>query len=109
MRPAGAARILLVLSVSALLHAQLARPPYAITSARVVTAPGKMIEGAMIMVRDGIVEYVGPTLPVPRDMRVYDASGLTIYPGLIDAATHYGFPALPPGAAVGAIRPTGPA
>ncbi len=87
----AAALLLLVISTNPA-TAQLARPPYAITNAKVVTAPGKTIENATILVRDGIIENVGTNLTIPPDMRIFEASGVTVYPGLIDGATHYGFP-----------------
>ncbi|MDZ4797219.1 MAG: amidohydrolase family protein [Bryobacteraceae bacterium] len=80
-----------LLALCALVHAQSVRPNYAITNAKVVTTPGKTLDSATILVRDGLIENVGPNLAIPPDARVYDAKGLTIYPGLIDAATNYGF------------------
>ncbi len=72
-----------------------AAPPYAITNARIVTAPGKTIERGTIVLRNGLIEAVGANLAIPPDARVFDASGLTVYSGLIDAATHYGFAPIP--------------
>jgi len=84
----------ILLAASALAaHAQAVRPPYALTNAKVVVAPGKTLNSATILVRDGLIEAVGENLAVPPDARIYDAKGLTIYPGLIDAASHYGFAA----------------
>ncbi|MBC8167356.1 MAG: amidohydrolase family protein [Bryobacteraceae bacterium] len=83
---------LTAIALCAVIHAQSVRPPYAITGARVITAPGKTLDSATILVRDGLIEAVGEKLAIPADARVFDAKGLTIYPGLIDAATNYGFP-----------------
>ncbi|MCL4209307.1 MAG: amidohydrolase family protein [Phycisphaerales bacterium] len=57
---------------------------HAIVGATVVTRPGEVLEGATILIRDGVIEAVGVGLTVPRDARVWDASGKRIYAGLID-------------------------
>ena len=68
---------------------------HAITNATVVVSPGARLEHATILIRDGVIEAVGGAdLPLPGDARVWDAAGLTIYPGLIESALM-----LPPGEA----------
>jgi hypothetical protein len=69
---------------------------YALTNARVVVSPDRILESATVVVRDGRIEGVGAGIAAPRDARVLDLRGLTVYPGLIDAA------ATPPRAAQGA-------
>jgi imidazolonepropionase-like amidohydrolase len=64
---------------------------HAFINARIVQAPGKTVEGATLVIRDGVVSSVG-TASVPQDARVWDMKGMTIYPGLIDAYTDYGLP-----------------
>ncbi|HLM56928.1 MAG TPA: amidohydrolase family protein, partial [Pyrinomonadaceae bacterium] len=76
-------------------HAQ--RPPagfdtYAITNARVVTVSGPVIERGTVVVRDGLIAAVGANLAAPPDARAIDGTGLTVYPGLIDASTTLGIP-----------------
>jgi imidazolonepropionase-like amidohydrolase len=68
------------------------RPPgvHALTGATVVTAPGRVVEGATVVVRDGVIEAVGPRVAVPADARVWDLTGRTLYPGFIDAYTDVG-------------------
>jgi N-acetylglucosamine-6-phosphate deacetylase len=58
---------------------------HAIAHARIVTAPGKMIENGTIVIRDGVIEAVGTNVTAPPDARVWDLAGKTIYPGLIEA------------------------
>jgi imidazolonepropionase-like amidohydrolase len=65
---------------------------YAITNARIVTVWGPVIERGTVVIRDGLIVAVGANAPVPADARVIDGTGLTIYPGLIDANTSLGFP-----------------
>ncbi|NOT33925.1 MAG: amidohydrolase family protein [Candidatus Eisenbacteria bacterium] len=57
---------------------------HAITGARIVTAPGAVIERGTIVIRDGVIVAVGAAVTVPADARVWEAESLTIYPGLID-------------------------
>lgn len=80
----------LVLTVSAL-PARAERPHvYAITSATVIVAPGQSLEGATVVVRDGLVESVAADAPAPADAEVIDGAGLTVYAGWIDAYSHLG-------------------
>lgn len=58
---------------------------HAIVGARIVTAPGQVIERGTLVMRDGLIVAVGPDLAVPADARVWDGAGLTVYAGLIDA------------------------
>lgn len=66
---------------------------YAITNAQIVTGTGTTIEKGSIIIRDGLISGVGAEVNIPADARIIDGSGLTIYPGLIDAYTNLGFPA----------------
>jgi hypothetical protein len=58
---------------------------WALTNARIVTEPGKVIDKGTVVVRDGVIAAVGADVPPPADARVLDMAGKTIYPGLIDA------------------------
>ncbi|HYD51147.1 MAG TPA: amidohydrolase family protein [Gemmatimonadaceae bacterium] len=87
----------------ALLHSQigragaeLARPTaWAITNARIVPVAGPVIAQGTVVIRDGVIAAVGPSdrTSTPADARRVDGTGLTVYPGLIDAASHLGLPA----------------
>ncbi len=57
---------------------------FAITNARVVEAPGRVTEGATVVVRDGLIEAVGAGVPVPFDADVIEGDSLTVYAGFID-------------------------
>jgi imidazolonepropionase-like amidohydrolase len=65
---------------------------YAITNARVVTVSGAVIERGTVVVRDGLIAAVGPNVQAPPDARVIDGTGLTVYPGLIDASSTLAVP-----------------
>ena len=65
---------------------------HALTNARVITAPGKVIDKGTIVIRDGVIVDVGPAAKIPPDARVWDLAGKTIYPGFIDAYSRIGLP-----------------
>ena len=95
----------LVLLVTAGARAEAPRI-FAITDARIVTAPGKVIEHGTIVLRDGLIEAVGANVQAPADAEVIKAEpGWSVYPAFIDAASSVGLDA--EGAATGAIRPGG--
>ena len=75
--------------------AQTRTDVYAITNARIVTVSGALIEKGTIVVRDGLIEAVGAGARVPADARVFDGSGLTVYPGFFDAYTNLGLAVQP--------------
>ena len=57
----------------------------ALTNARVVVAPGQVLDRATVVVRDGRIEAVGRDVAVPFDARVVEADSLTVYAGFVDA------------------------
>lgn len=63
---------------------------YAVTNARIVTVSGPTIEKGTVVVRDGLIAAVGADAKVPTDAQVFDGTGLTVYPGFIDALTTVG-------------------
>ena len=64
----------------------------ALTNARVVQAPGRVLESATVVVRDGLIEAVGRDVAVPYDAEVIEADTLTVYAGFVDALGHAGVP-----------------
>lgn len=66
---------------------------HALTGATVVVSPDKTLENATIILRDGLIDSVGANASIPSDARVWDLHGKTVYPGFIDAYSHYGMPA----------------
>jgi imidazolonepropionase-like amidohydrolase len=58
---------------------------HALTNARLVIAPDKIVERGTIVIRDGSIISAGEMVNIPRGAKVWDLSGKTIYPGLIDA------------------------
>jgi imidazolonepropionase-like amidohydrolase len=74
---------------------------HALVGARVVTAPGTVLENATIVIRNGIITAVGRDVRPPAGARVWDLKGQTIYPGFIDAHADLGADAIPQGGDVG--------
>lgn len=71
--------------------AQTEEPPvFALTNARIVTVSGAAIDKGTVILRNGIIEAVGSNISIPGDARQLDATGLTVYPGLIDALSDAG-------------------
>jgi imidazolonepropionase-like amidohydrolase len=95
--------VLLLLASAAAAVAQVTTAPvqgirendprvHALTNARVITAPGKVIEKGTVLIRDGLVADVGPAVKVPAEARVWDLTGRTIYAGFIDSYSRFGLP-----------------
>lgn len=63
---------------------------FALTGVRVVTEPGRTLDAATIVIRDGIIEAVGQDIDLPSDARLIefereaDQDPITVYPGLIE-------------------------
>ncbi|HEX5443510.1 MAG TPA: amidohydrolase family protein [Pirellulales bacterium] len=58
---------------------------HAFTGARLVVAPGEVVEQGTLVIRDGVIVAAGADAKPPADARVWKLDGKTIYPGLIDA------------------------
>jgi imidazolonepropionase-like amidohydrolase len=58
---------------------------HALVGGRVVIAPGRELDKATIILREGRIIAVATDAPVPADARVHDMTGTTIYAGFIDA------------------------
>lgn len=63
---------------------------HALINARIVSAPGKLIEQGTIVIRDGNIMAVGARVKIPDDARIWDLSGKTIYAAFIDLHTDLG-------------------
>ena len=66
------------------------RGTYAIRNARIITVSGPEVESGTIVIRDGKIEAVGASVDVPSGALPIDASGLSVYPGMMDAGTALG-------------------
>jgi imidazolonepropionase-like amidohydrolase len=70
--------------------AQTPAETYAIRNARIVTVTGPVIENGTVVISNGKIAAVGASVSVPPGAKVIDASGLSVYPGMIDSGTEVG-------------------
>src|SRR5688500_13175228 len=75
------------------------RGTYVITNAKIVTVTGPEIARGTVVISDGKISAVGANVAIPAGARTIDASGLTVYPGMMDAGTSMGLSEIPQGAA----------
>ena len=61
-----------------------------IINANIITMEDENYENGYILVSDGKIAEVGDMQNAPADNDVYDAEGMTLYPGFIDAHCHLG-------------------
>ncbi len=57
---------------------------YALTNAKIVVSPGRVIDKGILLVRDDIIEFAGTDIKIPEDAWLIDMEGKTLYPGFID-------------------------
>jgi len=88
VRTLGALVAILGLALPASARAQ--ETPLVIRGARVVTVSGPVIEKGSVLVQHGKIVAVGPDVTVPAGASVVDATGKTLYPGLVDGLTTLG-------------------
>ncbi len=62
------------------------RSAWALTGARVVVAPGRVIDPGVVVVRGGVIEAVGPaaTTAIPADATSIDVTGKVLHAAFID-------------------------
>ncbi len=83
MRNLGAALLVLTMVAASRGLAQT-RAKVMIEGARIVPVVGEVIEKGNILVEDGRITAVGADVKAPFDAKVIDASGKTVFPGLVD-------------------------
>ncbi len=67
----------------------------AIKDAHVVTVSGEDMPKATVLLRNGLIEDVGSQLTIPADAWIIDGTGLTVYPGFVNALSTWGLPSAP--------------
>ncbi len=63
---------------------------FAITNATIVTVSGATIPSGTIVIRDGKITAVGANVSIPSGASRIDGTGLSVFPGMIDAGTNMG-------------------
>ena len=74
------------------------RGTWAIRNARIVPVSGAVIERGTVVISDGRISAVGASVTVPAGAQIIDASGLSVYPGMMDAGTSMGLSEISQGA-----------
>ena len=65
--------------------------PIAIRGGKLLTITHGVIENGVVVMENGKITAVGPAgTAIPRGATVVDATGMTVYPGLIDSETNLG-------------------
>lgn len=64
--------------------------PFALTGGTVHTLAGETIEDGTVVIRGGRITAVGAGTAAPSDVRIVDAAGLHVYPGMFDSNTRLG-------------------
>ena len=90
IRSIGAALLWAAMSGPAQAEPPSPPPFFAITNVEVVTGTGRTLEGATVLVADGLIDSVGTGVTVPGDAWVIDGQGMKLFPGLIDSLTTVG-------------------
>ncbi|MEK6676416.1 MAG: amidohydrolase family protein [Planctomycetota bacterium] len=66
--------------------------PIALTQVRIVDGTGRTLENGTIVMFKGRIADVGAVVDIPLHAERIDGSGLTVYPGFIDAQSYLGIP-----------------
>ena len=72
---------------------------FAITNAHIFPVSGPEIPRGTLVISGGKIAAVGANVPVPAGAKVIDASGLSVYPGMMDGASMLGLSEIGQGAA----------
>src|SRR5262249_22169514 len=66
--------------------------PLVLKAARLLTVSHGVIENGVLVMEGGKISALGPasSVKIPKNAKVIDTSGMTIYPGLIDSETALG-------------------
>lgn len=63
---------------------------HALTGARLVLAPGQVVENGTLVMKDGVIVAVGAHVKPPAGAKLWQLQGRTVYAGFIDAASSLG-------------------
>jgi imidazolonepropionase-like amidohydrolase len=74
------------------LAAAAQQKPVALRGGKLLTVSHGTIENGVLVIENGRIAAVGAagSVKIPKDARVIDVSGMTVYPGLIDSETQLG-------------------
>ncbi len=63
---------------------------YALTNSTIVQAPGRKIDAATIVIKNGLIQAVGKNIPIPLEAIIIKADSFFIYAGFIDGLSRSG-------------------
>jgi imidazolonepropionase-like amidohydrolase len=75
---------------AAALQAQTPSSTYVIRGGTVVPVVGAQIPNGTVVIQNGKIQAVGANVQAPQGATVIDATGLFVYPGMIDSGTELG-------------------
>ena len=64
---------------------------FALTNATIETVTNGTLQNSHLIISDGIIQAIGNAVEIPENAEIIDCTGLTLYPGFIDAGTQIGF------------------
>jgi imidazolonepropionase-like amidohydrolase len=70
---------------------------FAIVGARIVPVSGPAIDNGTVVIQNGRIAAVGANVSIPAGAERIDGKGLSVFPGMIDAATNLGLAEIPLG------------
>jgi len=82
--------ILIIVSLLSILPLKGETKSILIKNGTIVPVKGKILKKGEILIKNGKIAEIGEKITAPADAQVVDAAGMFIYPGFIDAFTHYG-------------------
>ena len=74
----------------ALVAAAASNDTFLIRDADVYPVTGPAMQGVSVLVQDGKIAEIGAKIAPPKGIRIVEAKGLRVYPGMIDSATELG-------------------
>lgn len=73
---------------------QVERGSILIKGGTVLTVTKGTFEGTDLLIKDGRITQIGKNIPAPTGVKVIDATGMFVMPGIIDAHSHAGLDAI---------------
>jgi imidazolonepropionase-like amidohydrolase len=73
---------------------QVERGSVLIKGGTVLTVTKGTLEGTDLLIKDGRITQIGKNIPAPQGVKVIDATGMYVMPGIIDAHSHAGLDAI---------------
>jgi imidazolonepropionase-like amidohydrolase len=83
-------KLLGLLAGCALMAGAASNDTFLIRDADVYPVTGPVMQGVSVLVQDGKIANIGAKLTPPKGIRIVEAKGLRVYPGMIDSATELG-------------------